>query len=59
MVANDPVAAGFVASVARPEGNITGLSMMTPEVVAKQLELLVEAKELMRLAEYVRGHGRG
>ena len=42
MVANDPVAAGFVASVARPEGNITGLSMMTPEVVAKQLELLRE-----------------
>ena len=42
MVANDPVAAGFVASVARPEGNITGLSMMTPEVVAKQLGLLRE-----------------
>jgi putative ABC transport system substrate-binding protein len=42
MVANDPVAAGFVASVARPEGNITGLSMMTPEVVAKQLDLLRE-----------------
>jgi len=42
MVANDPVAAGFVASVARPGGNITGLSMMTPEVVAKQLELLRE-----------------
>jgi len=39
MVANDPVAAGFVATVARPEGNITGLSMMTPEVVAKQLGL--------------------
>jgi putative tryptophan/tyrosine transport system substrate-binding protein len=41
-VVNDPVAAGFVASVARPGGNITGLSMMTPEVVAKQLELLRE-----------------
>jgi ABC-type uncharacterized transport system substrate-binding protein len=37
---NDPVAAGFVASVARPGGNITGLSMMSPEVVGKQLELL-------------------
>jgi len=39
-VVNDPVAAGFVASVARPGGNITGLSMMSPEVVGKQLELL-------------------
>jgi ABC-type uncharacterized transport system substrate-binding protein len=37
---NDPVAAGFVASVARPGGNIAGLSMMSPEVVGKQLELL-------------------
>ena len=40
MVVNDPVAAGFVATVARPGGNITGLSMMSPEVVGKQLELL-------------------
>jgi ABC-type uncharacterized transport system substrate-binding protein len=40
MVVNDPVAAGFIATVARPGGNITGLSMMSPEVVAKQLELL-------------------
>jgi putative ABC transport system substrate-binding protein len=37
---NDPIAAGFVANVARPGGNITGLSMMSPEVVGKQLELL-------------------
>jgi putative ABC transport system substrate-binding protein len=37
---NDPVAAGFVASLGRPGGNITGLSMMSPEVVGKQLELL-------------------
>jgi putative ABC transport system substrate-binding protein len=35
MVVNDPVAAGFVATVARPGGNITGLSMMSPEVVGK------------------------
>ena len=31
---------GFVAGLARPGGNITGLSMMSPEVVGKQLELL-------------------
>ncbi len=42
MVVNDPVAAGFVASVARPGGNITGLSMMMTEVVGKQLEMLRE-----------------
>ncbi len=41
-VANDPVASEFVASIARPTGNITGLSMMAPELVAKQLELLRE-----------------
>jgi len=40
MVVNDPVAAGFVTTVARPGGNITGLSMMSPEVVGKQQELL-------------------
>jgi putative tryptophan/tyrosine transport system substrate-binding protein len=40
MVVNDPVAAGFVSSLARPGGNITGMSMMSPEVVGKQLELL-------------------
>ena len=39
---SDPVASGFVASLARPGGNITGLSMMTPELVGKQLEMLKE-----------------
>ena len=38
----DPVATGFVASLARPGGNITGLSLITPELVGKQLELLKE-----------------
>jgi putative ABC transport system substrate-binding protein len=38
----DPVAAGLVASLARPGGNITGLSMIAPELVGKQLELLKE-----------------
>jgi len=38
----DPVATGFVASLARPGGNITGISNMLPELVGKQLELLKE-----------------
>jgi putative ABC transport system substrate-binding protein len=38
----DPVATGFVASLSRPGGNITGLSMMAPELAGKQLELVKE-----------------
>ena len=38
----DPVATGLVASLARPEGNITGLSTTAPVLVAKQLEMLKE-----------------
>jgi len=38
----DPVATGFVASLARPGGNITGLSLMAPELVGKQLQILKE-----------------
>ena len=38
----DPVATGFVASLARPGGNITGLSSLAPEISGKQLELLKE-----------------
>jgi putative ABC transport system substrate-binding protein len=38
----DPVADGFVASLAQPRGNITGLSTLAPEISAKQLELLKE-----------------
>ncbi len=39
---NDPVGSGFVASLARPGGNITGLSTLAPEISGKQLELLKE-----------------
>jgi hypothetical protein len=37
---SDPVGAGFVASLSRPGGNITGLASIANEVVGKQLELL-------------------
>jgi putative tryptophan/tyrosine transport system substrate-binding protein len=39
---NDPVENGFVASLARPGGNITGLATLAPELSGKQLELLKE-----------------
>ena len=39
----DPVAAGFVASLARPGGNITGLSDLSVELPGKRLEILKEA----------------
>jgi ABC-type uncharacterized transport system substrate-binding protein len=39
---DDPVGNGFVASLARPEGNITGLSSLAPGISGKQLELLKE-----------------
>ena len=38
----DPVANGFVASLARPGGNITGLATLAPEIGGKRLELLKE-----------------
>ncbi|HMA79878.1 MAG TPA: ABC transporter substrate-binding protein, partial [Candidatus Binatia bacterium] len=48
---NDPVGSGFVASLARPGGNITGLSGLSPEMSGKRLELLKEiAPKLARVA---------
>ena len=39
----DPVGAGLVSSLAKPGGNVTGLSGFTPELEGKRLELLKEA----------------
>jgi putative ABC transport system substrate-binding protein len=38
----DPVGNGFVASLARPGGNVTGLSLLAPEITGKHLEFLKE-----------------
>ena len=50
---NDPVGNGFVASLARPGGNITGLSNLAPEISGKRLELLKEIiPKLSRVAVF-------
>ena len=41
--AGDPVGAGLVASLARPGGNVTGLSSLSPELNTKRLEILKDA----------------
>jgi putative tryptophan/tyrosine transport system substrate-binding protein len=49
----DPVGSGFVTSLARPGGNITGLSTLSPEISGKRLELLKEiVPKLSRVAVF-------
>jgi len=49
----DPVGNGFVANLARPGGNITGLSTLAPEISGKRLELLKEIiPKLSRVAVF-------
>jgi putative ABC transport system substrate-binding protein len=43
MLVQDPVGAGLVASLARPGGNVTGLTTLAPELYRKRLDLLKEA----------------
>ena len=51
----DPVGNGFVASLARPGGNITGLATLAPEISGKRLELLNETvPRLVRVAVFGR-----
>jgi putative ABC transport system substrate-binding protein len=48
LTSGDAVTAGLIASLARPGGNITGTSYLSPELNAKQLELLKEAMPRIR-----------
>jgi putative ABC transport system substrate-binding protein len=50
---DDPVGSGIVASLARPGGNITGLSQLSPELNGKRLEILKEViPKLSRVAVF-------
>jgi putative ABC transport system substrate-binding protein len=49
--AGDPLGSGLVASLARPGGNVTGMSLMVPDLGGKRLELLKELlPRLVRVA---------
>ena len=50
---NDPIGNGFIVSLARPGGNVTGLSRLAPQISGKRLELLKEIfPNLSRLAVF-------
>ena len=51
--AADPVGAGLVASLARPGGNITGVSLNLPAMVGKQLQLLQEVTPGLQRAAFL------
>jgi putative ABC transport system substrate-binding protein len=57
---DDPIGNGFVASLARPGGNITGLSQLSPELSGKRLEILKEVlPKLSRVAVFGTSTGVG
>src|SRR6266508_4263929 len=47
-VANDPLGSGLVASLARPGANVTGLSILAPDLAGKRVELLREVLPALR-----------
>jgi putative ABC transport system substrate-binding protein len=56
-VANNPVGSGMVASLARPGGNVTGLSLQQSDVVSKRLELLLEVIPNLRRVAIIADFG--
>jgi putative ABC transport system substrate-binding protein len=53
----DPVAGGLVASLARPGGNVTGLSSLVPELNSKRLEILKDAVPKLARVGFLRQPG--
>jgi ABC-type uncharacterized transport system substrate-binding protein len=47
-VANDPLTTGLIASLARPGGNVTGLSLLAPDLAGKRIEILHEVFPALR-----------
>jgi putative ABC transport system substrate-binding protein len=58
---SDPVRSGIIPSLARPGGNVTGLTLLAPELSAKRLELLHEVLGPVReiAAMWVAGNPNG
>jgi len=56
-VMGDPVGTGLVASLARPGGNVTGLSVLTPDLAGKRLELLREVVPNVRRLAFLANVG--
>ena len=60
VITQDPVAAGYVNSLARPGGNITGITRLTRDLSGKRLELLKEAvPTISRIGVLWSGGGAG
>lgn len=56
---SDPVRIGLVASLARPGGNVTGLSLLTPELSGKRLQMLVDVlRQAARVAVLINPDNR-
>ena len=55
--ASDPVASGIVPNLAQPAGNITGLTILAPELTGKRLELLKEAFPKLSRVGLIHGSG--
>jgi len=55
----DPVGAGLVASLARPGGNVTGNSGLSPELITKMLEILKDAVPKLARVGLLRGSAGG
>jgi putative ABC transport system substrate-binding protein len=55
----DPLGIGLVASLARPGGNVTGISMQQVDITSKRLEILRNNSIPAHIADHVRGPERG